>query len=259
MTVTVTPTVEASNVPPRIRLNISASAGETATTAERLDPDGTLVPVRTYDGNPLPISGGTALIYDYEAPFGQLVSYSSLESPATVSAQVSVDASSVWLIHPGIPALSMPVDLYADAFTEETWGVRQAIVQPMGRANAWTASDGQRKAPTGSVTVAIESLSDLQALRDLLADVGTLLLNVPASFGYGVDTEYIAVGAATNRRRSDIGADPGRRVVLPYTVVDRPVGGSQAQRTWADIPAAYATWAAVKARYPTWAALLAGP
>jgi hypothetical protein len=46
---------------------------------------------------------------------------------------------------------------------------------------------------------------------------------------------------------------------MPFQVVDRPVGGSQAQRTLADLIAPYPTLGDLKAAYPTLADLLSGP
>jgi hypothetical protein len=251
--------VEASNEPPRVRLDVSASAGETEATITRLDPDGRTVEVRTTDGNPLPISAGTGLVYDYEAPFGQAVSYSSNESPTVVSAQVTVDVSEVWLIHVGIPDLSTPISLRVGSFDEETWAVQQAVLWPMGRQYPWVGTDGQRKAPASSIVVAVETATQLRALKSILSDASPLLLNVPVSLDLGVDTAYIAVGSVSNQRPSSIGSDALRNVTLPYQVVDRPVGGSQSERTWVDVLASYGSWTDVMTAYDTWADLLAGP
>lgn len=257
MTVTVAPTVEASNVPPRVRLNITASAGETSTTITRLNPDGSVVPVRTNDGNPLTISGGTALLYDYETPFGP-VSYSSLESPGTVSAQVTIDAGSVWLVHPGVPALSMAVELRVGSLAEESYAVSQGVFRPMGRANPVIVTDGTRKGMQSSMTVGVDNANDLRAIRALISDAGVLFLNIPASLGYVVDSCYIAVGDVRITRPSTVGSDPHRDIELPFYVVDRPAGGSQAARTLLDL-LDYPTLNSLQAAYPTLTALLAGP
>lgn len=259
MTVTVTPTVEASNVPPRVRLNISASAGETSTTVTRLDADGNVRTVRTADGAPQQIISGSALLYDYELPYGLAASYSSIESPATTSAQVTVDESRVWLVHPGVPDLSIPIEFRIDSFDAEDWDVDEGVFYPMARSSAVVQTPGVRRSAESSFTVAVSSQDELRALRDILTDTSSLLLNVPVSLGIGVDACYIAVGKVRNARPSNIGTDPLRDVVLPYRVVDRPAGGSQSQRTYTDILAGYASYAAVQAQYPSYLALLAGP
>lgn len=259
MTITVTPTVEASNVPPRVRLNVSASAGETSTVVTRLDPDGRRVPVRTSDGNPLALSGGVGLLYDYEPWFGYAVSYSSIESSATVSAQVTVPSSRVWLIHPGLPSLSMPIDLRVGSLDDELWDVEAGMHWPIGREFPVPRTGGTRRAPASSVTVAIESLTELEALRTVVRDAGVLLLNVPANLSLGIDPCYISVGSIRNKRVTNIGSDPYRAVELPYQEVDRPVGGSQALRTYVDVLADNSTYASLMTRYSSYFNLLAGP
>lgn len=263
-TVTVVPTVELGNTPPRVKLDVTDTGSPNlfAATVTRLDPDGVWREVRTTDGNPLTLSTSgsnrVGLLYDYEAPFGTPVSYSTLQSPTVISSEVTVAETRVWLIHPGVPALSMPIEARAGSFEEEEWDVQQAVFRPMGRKYPVVQTDGQRKAPSSSVTVAIETLAALAALRALVDDASVLLLNIPASLNFGVATCYIAVGAIRNRRPSDIGSDPYRSVDLPYQVVDQPVGGSQSQRTLADL-LVYSTLAALPVAYPTFSALLAGP
>ena len=263
-TVTVTPTVEPStgpSDPPRVRLDVTdtGTPAVTSTTVVRLGPDGRTVPVRTDDGGPLALSGAAGLLYDYEAPFGVAVTYSTQESPTVVSAAVTVNEPDVWLIHPGVPEISTPIELRIGSLDEEEWAAPQAVHWPIGRERPIVHTDGARKAPSSSLTVAVESADDLARLRNVLFDSSTLLLNIPAGLGLGVDTDYIAVGSVTNARPSSIGSDPLRAVRLPFQVVDRPVGGSQAERTWADVVVDNATWADVTARYSTWLDLLAGP
>lgn len=266
--VTVVPTVEPSTGPtdpPRIRLNVTDTGSPAITSANvfRQNPDGRTVPVRTFDGNPLILttsgSNRVGLLYDYEAPLGEAVSYSTAESPGTVSAQVTMDDPSIWLVHVGVPELSMAVELRAGSFAEEEWDVRQGVHWPIGRDTPVVQTDGARRAPSSSLTVAVELASDMWALRDLLRDAGPLLLNVPVSMGLGVETSYIAVGAVRNRRPSDIGGDPMRALELPYQVVDRPAGGSQAERNFADVVADNATYADLTAKYGTFFDLLVGP
>lgn len=257
MTVTVTPTVELSNVPPRIRLNITASAGETSTTVTRLDPDGRTVSVRTADGAPQPITGTTALLYDYEMQYGAAVSYSSLQSPATVSAQVTVDETRVWLIHPGVPDLSQP--LTVAELSERKRPVQQGVYRPMGRRYAVVQTDGQRKAPEFTLSVYTATDADRASIEDLLDDAGTLLLNVPVGKGWGIGADYVAVGDSTEFRYGRFLGYADRRWDLPLVVVSRPVGGTQSQRTYTDVLATYTTYTQVQAAYSSYLNLLAGP
>jgi hypothetical protein len=135
--------------------------------------------------------------------------------------------------------------------------VQQGIFWPMGRSTPVVQTDGARKAPASSVTVKIDTLAELADLRALLTGAGVLLLNVPPSANVGVDTAYIAVGKVTNRRVTDIGADPYRAVELPYQVVDMPIGGSQSSRTYADL-FSFTTYAQLSAAYTSLLLALSG-
>jgi hypothetical protein len=260
MTITVTATVEPStgaDDPPRVRLNVAASAGETSTTVTRLNPDGSTVAVRTFDGLPQVITSGVAILYDYEMPYGVPLTYSTVENTASTST-VTVAESSIWLVHPGVPGLSMPVELRAGSLDEESYGITQGVFAPMGRANPIVVTAGSRQGAQSSLTVAVESATQLWALKQLVSDAGTLLLNIPTALGLLFDPCYIAVGEVRISRLSSIGSEVQRNAVLPFVVVDRPVGGSQAERTYVDL-LDFPTYTALAAAYPTYTALMAGP
>lgn len=262
--VTVTATVEATNVPPRVRLDVvdNGSPFYFQTTVTRLNLDGSTVPVRTQDGNPLPLttsgSNRVGLIYDYEAPFQQAVSYSTVETPGTSTPQVTVPENRIWLIHPGVPALSVPVTLGSGSLATVTRAAKRGVFYPMGRQNPVVQTDGARKGADSQINVLTSSTDDLAALRALLQDTGVLLLNIPGSRDYGFDTCYIAVGDVGEARPVDLLPVTWRSTSLPFVVVDRPAGGSQAQRTYVDL-FNYATYADLLAAYPTYTDLLAGP
>jgi hypothetical protein len=264
-TVTVAPTVEASTGPqdpPRIRLGVTdtGTPALTAVTVTRNNPDGTTTPVRTFDGNPLTLTtSGTdrvGLVFDYEAPLGQPVTYSTVENPATVSAPVTLDDPQVWLIHPGVPSLSQPVRVWR--IGERVRPVAQGVHRPLGARHPVVRSDGQRKAPAYVLTLATDTEQQRAAIDSLCDDAGVLLLNVPAGKGWGIGAEYVAVGDLTETRDVDYGARQRRFWSLPCTVVDRPVGGSQAERTLLDL-LDFPTLDSLRTAYATLDALLAGP
>jgi hypothetical protein len=262
--VSVTATVEASNVPPRVRLDVvdNGSPFYYQTTVTRLNPDGTTSPVRTQDGNPLPLttsgSNRVGLLYDYEPQFGAQVSYSTLETPGTVAGPVVVPEDRIWLIHPAIPSLSIPVTLAPGSLTQISRAAKRGVFYPMGRQNPVVQTDGARKGVESTLNVLTMNTADLAALRALLQDTGVLLLNIPTDRDYGFPTCYIAVGDVSEARSVDRLPAPYRVTSLPFVVVDRPAGGSQAQRTLADL-FEYATLADLMTAYPTFADLLAGP
>lgn len=257
-----TVTAEPAAAIPRVRIDIVTDTS-TPLTITRTAEDGRAAPVRTATGDPVALiasgSDWTATLYDYEAPFGQVVSYTAVEAAETVPASTTLAGSDVWLIHPAIPELSMVVDLGKSSFSDEAWGVDQGVFWPMGRKRPVIITDGARHAPSSSIDVLTDTLGELEAIRSLVDDAGVLFMNIPPELGYGVDSDYISVAGVNAKRLVDIGGRAERVVTLPYQVVERPVGGSQAERNWADVIAENATWADVLAKYDSWADVLAGP
>ncbi|WP_372728978.1 hypothetical protein [Nocardioides sp.] len=260
--VTVVPTVEPSTTPPRVKLDVTDTGSPNlfAATVTRLDPDGVVRVVRTLDGEPLTLvtSGANRVgtMYDNEAPYGAPVTYSTLESPANLSTPVTVDEDRVWLIHPGAPALSMPISVAA--FGARTRAARRGVYHPMGSKFPVVQTDGRRKAPESTIEINTVSLIELAQLEALTDDTSVLLLNVPADLGWGVPTSYISVGDIQETRLVDYAAEQRRVHVVPYLVVDQPVGGSQSGRTYVDL-LTFSTYADLNAAYPTYADMLAGP
>lgn len=257
MTVTITPTTSLTTTPPSISLAITTTT-ETSTTILRNNPDGTQTAVRTSDGNPLPVSGGTATLVDYEPWYGYAVSYTSLESPSSVSTAVTLDPGVTWLIHPGVPALSQAVQFRPGTLQQEVHALRRGVFYPMGRTNPVVVTDGARKSGSSSVTLFTTTLTDYGNLMALLSTGSPLLLNVPASLNTGFNPSYIAIGDVQVNRWTDTVIDAYRDIVCPFDVVDAPVGGSQATRSYTDL-FAFSSYAQMDANYPSYTALLAGP
>jgi hypothetical protein len=257
---TVTATVDTVNVPARVRLDIAdvGSPAFTTVTVTRHNPDGTVSPVRTTDGNPVPMSGGAGLVYDYEAPYGAAVTYSTLETPANVTTPVTVPASQVWLIHPGVPSLSLPIRLGRGSFMSRVRAASQAVFKVLGRSTPLVYTDGARKSIASTLVALVQSAGQLAAMEALLADTSVLLLNVPTTLGYNFPTCYVSIGDVTEVPTTELVAETWLTLSMPFTVVDRPAGGTQAARTLADL-AVYATLADLAAAYPTLAAVAAGP
>lgn len=262
-TVTVAPTVDMASTPPRVRLDVTdtgTSPSIFSTTVTRLDPDGVLRTVRTPDGNPLTLttSGATrvGLLYDYAAPYGQPVSYSTQESPGTVSAAVTVGETRSWLLHPGVPTLSQPITI--GDLAERLRKIQQGVFYPMGRSTPVVQTDGARRRGEYTLTLWTPDLDARSALLDLLDDGSPLLLNIPAGNGWGLSWEYVAVGDVTERRPVKFLGEPGRFWDLPIVVVDTPIGGSQSGRSYADL-LTFASYSELQAAYPSYSAVLAGP
>lgn len=256
-------TPEPTNVPPRVRIDVTDTGNSpviSSVTVTRTDENARTISVRSNDGNPLLLESKDGVrvgtIYDYEVPFGTSVVYSTLQQPENSSTAVVVDEGQPWLIHPGQPNLSQPVEFRIGSFAEETRAVRSGVFRPLGRASAVVVTDGRRKGIESSFTVGTETLGQLSALLSLLDDAGVLMLNIPGDSGLGIASAYVAVLDVRVRRRSDIGSDPARDVEMPFVVVEMPTGGTPTSWTWADVMAKHPTWQDVIDRNRTWAALL---
>ena len=251
MTTTVTATPQPDATPPRIRLDITTD--QTSLTVYRVAADGSTVAVRTYDGGPLTVTGGSTFLYDPEAPQGEPVSYTTDDPATTGSATVTVDSGQVWLTHPNAPSRSVPVRV--SAVSDRTAPANQSVRYPLGRQFPIVANDGQRKAPAYTLTVLTSGDGDAAALEALLNDLSTLLLNVPASRGWvGMGTEYVSVGDLAVSNPGRVVTSVNRLWDLPCTVTDRPSGGSMAFNTYGTSKTLYATYAARKAAHATYGA-----
>jgi hypothetical protein len=255
---TLTRTYQPATTPPSVRIDIhqTDTPAVSSVTVNRIDPDGVTRPVRTTDGNPVPISATNGSITDYETPYGQTVTY-TLSSGTVTPVTALLDSALPWLTHVGIPSRSVTLSLRKGSNDSEDWKIEQGVFSPLNRTRPLIITGGARQAPASSLIVQITTPAAKSALQQLLADGSPLLLNVSPTLGLGIDTAYVAVGNVRQARPSDIGTDPWRDFVLEYQVVDRPAGGARAPVTWADVAAKYATWSSIPAG-TTWAQLAAG-
>lgn len=237
------------NEPPRIELNITGLAGTTVTVT-RIDPDGNKSPVRS--ANPAPLSGGEWVGFDYEVPFGVPVTYSAVSNTGAKDTvgPVALVVNEPWLIHPGIPMLSRPVNVAR--LGDRTSDTNQGLHQVLGRTNPIPITDGSRHGEAFTVTLKTDSQFEADALQTLLADSSVLLLQISYPYSESRDYWWVSVGQVTRSPRSQPYVAPQWAWQLPCTVVDIPVGTLQATWTWQDVVDGYATWQDVVDGFPKW-------
>ena len=257
MAQTLTATTDPTYSPPRIRLDFTDTAASpvTSVTINRQDASGRVYPVRTSDDGPLPTSGGAASVYDYEPPYAQDLIYSTtITGGPTATANLAV--SRPWLVHPGIPSRSMTFLQMAGSVQSETWDIDQGVFKVLMRSTPIVATGGVRFAPASTLLLGVSNPTDLAGLKQLLSDGAPLLLNVPGSLGWGIDTSYIAVGPVQNARPTQLLVEAWRTLSLPYQVVARPAGGTRGGLTWDGVDAKYGPWSDIPTG-TTWAQLAA--
>jgi hypothetical protein len=131
LTLTVTPQPDLS--PPRVRIDVDDSTGSlSSVTLRRLDPDGRYRKVRTSDDGPLPLDAGSGTVYDFEAPFGQTVTYST-DVAGGPTVDTVLDVGVPWLHHPQVPARSVPIALRLGTNDEESWDIDQGMFRILER------------------------------------------------------------------------------------------------------------------------------
>lgn len=260
MTTTLTATPEPSNVPPRVRLDLTWT-GATEASIVRTDPDGQVRTVR--DADPVTLTSSTALVYDYESFLGQATSYEAFVSGSSVSSSsVSLDVTNPWLRHPGVPDLSIEItgDIEIAGDGEPVYALNRAKFEPLGREFPLIVTDGRRKAKSTTFRMRTFEEADREALLALLADGSAILLDVPPSLGWArlkhqymafADVSPVPIVPSNPRSQWDEWS-------LPYDQVDRPAGGLQAQRTYATLLSEGSTYLEVDALYDTYADMLAG-
>lgn len=244
---TATPQPAAS--PPSVRLDITGVPAATV-TVYRVDALGNRTPVRSAD--PATLTGGAWVGFDYEAPFGALVSYVADDGAGNLytAGPVELDVQTPWLIHPGIASLSMSITVAKVG--DRTRTVNRGVHQPLGRATPIPITDGVRHAPTFDLTVRTTGVTEEDALLNLLADAETLLLQINYSGVDRVIYDWVSIGDVGDSYLVDWLGSQWDVWTLPCTVTDAPAGELQTQRTWAQLVAEFDTWADVVAAYASW-------
>jgi hypothetical protein len=249
---------EPLNVPPRLLIQVG-NIGGTSAQVVRLNVDGSTAPVRAAD--PVQLSSGGWIGYDYEAPYNQAVTYEVIPSNGAAGAvhspAVTLEVDRPWLVHPGVPDLSVPVQILLP-FGDETAATSAGVHQIMGRATPIVITDGRRKAPTFPMTVFTDSDEAAADMDALLFDTAPLLLQVVQPGVARTLYRWIAVGDVTKSSAEQPFESPWLEWSLPCTTVDRPVGSLQAQRTYADLLAEAASYEDLLSLYETYRGVLTG-
>ncbi|MBP9918715.1 MAG: hypothetical protein KBF43_09030 [Dermatophilaceae bacterium] len=245
MTGSITPVIDTTYARVGVTLSGWLSPTDGPITVKRVHPDTSEWTVRGFGST----SGGAAFAYDYEAPFGQSVTYYAMDGATRViSAPVSIASSKAMLRAPGLPSLDCTILLAKLA--PQVFPDPQAVLRPLGRQTAVVLSGGRA---AGDLTVVVEthSFAEGSALETILMQKATVLLVRP---GTRKPWLYVKVGDATETPFTDwmLSGDgaAGEWALwsLPCTVTDSPAGGIFGDPT--------ATYQKILDTYPTYQALL---
>jgi hypothetical protein len=205
---TFTATADSANA--RIVLAFDDNAGAATTDVfevERsLDAGVTWGTVRQDEAGYLTPTAGAYTLYDYEAPNGlevtyrgrALHSYSGVyAASAWVTDTATWTSTSWWLKHPDNPTLNTAVKIRSFKTVERAG--RQQAFQALGASFPVVVSD-TRESKRGTVVIRCDTLSDQEALDDLLDSAGTLLLQSPVDKG---GPDYVKVANHVRERAVD--------------------------------------------------------
>ncbi|WP_375490220.1 hypothetical protein [uncultured Jatrophihabitans sp.] len=240
MTATVTVTVDPTNAPPRMRLDLAGFTGGATISVTRTDSSGNTATVRAFVG--MALSGGGATGYDYDAPFNVPVTYTATSdnNVTATSTAATLVADQPWLYHATIPSLSVPLEEMTR--NDRTLATGRGLQRPIGRSTAVPTTDGTRYAATFDLVCRTDGLNDGMNMSNLLGDSSPLLLQL--AFPDQLRTTYQWIDAGDVNQHDLIDGypdDPYVEWTLPCTVIDAPVGTIQAQRTLTNLNTDYPT------------------
>lgn len=217
-------------------------------------------------------SDGLAVFYDTELPLDTPVYYRADSSQALSAASATAGPvtiasdDAIWIKDPVRPAHDLratvvrdPVDpacnpaggLYVVGFEADQYASASGRFSVEDSPYPIIAARPRREA-TSSMVLVTKQLTDRDALKRLLMTGGVLLLQTPASWGYGdiyIDIADVAVSRLSRDHRR-----PWRQWALPFARTEEPAGlqfGVDGAR-WMDLCDVYATWGDVTAAGKTW-------
>lgn len=237
----------------RIRIVLSATSGTLASVV-RIHPSGRVLPVR--NGTLIPLSGGTAIIYDYEMPIGLEVSYvatlydsSDLTTPLDTTDPVAITWTTDhdWLKDPLEPIRNVAV--LVNDMSEYDYATPTAVHEVLGRPDPVAVGE-IRQAATGDLTLVTLDRTARDQLHYITASGHALLLQSTQDSGVG--NMYIAPLGLKEQRVTGLRDQQERYWTLSYQEVSAPAGDAAAFTTWADVIATYPTWQSVVDQNTTW-------
>jgi len=237
---------EAHQADAYVSLQIQFDPAVTGVSVQRKDPEGWTELIRS--GATVPLSGGFAVIYDYEVPLDVEVSYlvtqvtPTTQTPATASSAVLSIYSNgyTWLKDPGLPSRNMRLT-EVEGIKDLTRPARAGVFHIIDRTHPVVIS-ARREGRQGEFVFTTTTDQDRLDTILILSRGTVLLLQTPD--GYGMGSIYVHVGDVTESRPGALGTEATRRWTLPIIMVDRPAGLATmpVNNTWQNVKDTYLDW-----------------
>lgn len=244
---------------PRVEVTVTPQADTSTVTMYRTSASGR-VTVRGAVRAPV---AGPLLVVDYEAPFGEQVSYTAVayDAAGTPSAE-SPGSAPILLAVTGCPWAQDPLDpstamtLSPTDWQTRTFGRDSDELWPVASKSAVVLT-GPRRNPGSEMTVITRTLGDAERLL-ALADVPVVLIRCDPSWRWRGG--YFGIGELDNAGRVREMTHADQLWTLPLTpAVPPPADLAPAVHTWAEVVSLYATWADLVAAKATWADVVRNP
>lgn len=242
----------------RVRLTIGAPPDARLADLTRQHPSGRVIPVRGC--TQLALSGGNAVVWDYEAPINIPVTYTATvyTDPDTQLGQsdgieVTWQTTQTWLKDPLEPVRNMPVTIRD--MSQYTYDHRAGVHVVLGRPDAVTVGD-IRSAAAGTVIFHTRTRDEYDRFQYLTSSGHALLLQDDQDSGIG--SMYLAALGTTEERVIPTAPDTQRFFSIDYQEVRSPAGDGASFVTWADVVAQFPDWQAVVDAFPDWGSLIEG-
>lgn len=254
------------NDPPRHLIQVTTlyTIPSSQVTVTRRNSDGSSYAIRSANPAAMSAGAGGSMVwtgYDYDAPFAQPGVYTATDdlgrplSSATVPMLREYGVQTPWLLHPGIPSLSMPITV-ARPGPVPVSDVNQGVFNVLGRKDPVIRTDGVRRAPTFTLTISTYSWAEGDQLQALLDDASTLLLQITYPDWERGSYWWVSVGTVTPSNMVDYYGNEYVQWALACTVTGPPVGLLQAQWSYAGVAGRYATYLDVLNSFATYEDLL---
>jgi len=233
-------------------------AGADTFTIERTSPSGNVAAVR--GAKDAPVTGATAIVRDYEAPFDldlvyTATAYDGATVVGTASATFRIDYGEcpAWLVDLARPTNSLVVTI--ESLRELAYGVAAGVHRVLAR-RAPVMTTLPAYTPTSELVTVHGSLIDRDRMRALLGSGYPILLRTSPEQGIG--NMYLGVTGFTEERIFTLGDADERRFRTAVVQVERPdpsIFVPSIPNTYADVNATWASYAAMQAAVGTYDAL----
>lgn len=175
------------------------------------------------------------------------------------SSQFQLSPASGWMIHPTVPAKSVPISTTdrtlpgVNNLGPVTSASSATVHEILGQSEPIISTSGPRRSDALTVIFAARTLAHEAQLNAILADQTPILFRFPDA-NLGWQDGFYAIGDVQRDRFAQVTALQRRLFTLPLRMVQPPPGSVQNPGwSWASVAATFSSWNEVALAYSSWA------